>query len=174
MRYLQCFRLHISPCKISSNRLDTIDYKAVKGFILELKSRYCLSKPKPLSKNSIRNILAALRLILAEAEADGHIKGNPAANKKLSQFYRTAGRKEEINPFTISEVHQLEAIFRDKYPWYYALVVCLFRTRDPGRGGQGPQVGGYKLQSQKDHYQKKLVLRSGGNPSKDSIQPPDD
>jgi integrase len=128
VRYLQCFKLHIQPCQIAGKQLNEINYGDVKGFILELKGRYCVSKPKLLSKNSIRNILGALRLILSEAEADGLIKGNPAANKKLSQFYRTAGQNEEINPFTISEVHKIESIFREKFAWYYPLVVCLFRT----------------------------------------------
>lgn len=148
-RYLQCFRLHIQPCKIAAARLNKIDYASLKEFILELKGRYCVSKPAPLGKNSIKIILVVLRLILEEAEADGHIKGNPAANKKLSQFYRDAGRFEEIHPFTLKEVHQIEDIFKERYPWYYALVVCLFRTGIRAGEARGLEWGDINLHTRK-------------------------
>ena len=147
--YSQGFKLHILPCEIAAKRLDEIDYSSIKAFILELKSQYCISKPKYLSRNSLRNILAILRLILAEAEAEGYIKGNPAANKKLSKFYKLAGQAAEINPFNTQEIHAIENIFRENFPWYYALVICLFRTGIRAGEARGLHWGDINFKAEK-------------------------
>ena len=148
-RYLQSFRDHILESSIARLQLEEITYSEVKTFILELKKRISVTRKKKLSRNTIRNTLAVLRLILSEAEADGHIKGNPAANKKLSQFYREASRKEEIQPFTIEEVHLVEELFREKAPWFYPLVVCLFRTGIRAGEARGLRWGDVNLQTRK-------------------------
>ena len=159
IRYTQSFRDHISTCAIAEKLLDEINYSNIKSFIVELRDRRCISrKNTKLSRNSIRNTLTVLRLILSEAEAEGYIKGNPAANKKLGQFYRDASRKEEIHPFTVEEVHQVEEIFREKYPWHYALVVCLFRTGIRAGEARGLQWGDVNLRTPEDDDQALLVI----------------
>ena len=149
IRYLQSFRDHIMEGKIARLPLNEISYLEVKGFILQLKKRTSVTRKKGLSRNTIRNTLAVLRLILSEAEADGYIKGNPAANKKLSQFYRESSKREEVYPFSVLEVHQIEELFREKSPWFYPLVVCLFRTGIRAGEARGLRWQDVNLQTRK-------------------------
>jgi integrase len=72
-------------------------------------------------------MVAALRTMLEESVREGFIPANPV--RSLGKFYRSARRvKEKIDPFTIEELHQIEAKCREKFPEYYPLILCLSRT----------------------------------------------
>lgn len=48
---------------------------------------------------------------------------------KLGKFYRSAKKvKEKIDPFTIDELHEIEAKCREKFPERYPFVLCMART----------------------------------------------
>jgi integrase len=58
---------------------------------------------------------------------EGIILVNPVM--KLGNFYRSAKKiKEKIDPFTIEELHQIEAKRKERFPDYYPFVLCMART----------------------------------------------
>jgi integrase len=58
---------------------------------------------------------------------EGILAANPVV--KLGKFYRSAKKvKEKIDPFTIEELHQIEAKCKEKFPEYYCFILCMART----------------------------------------------
>jgi integrase len=83
-------------------------------------------KLRLLSKESIRNIVAALRSALSEAVESNIIAANPAV--KLGKFYKEAKDfHEEIDPFTSAEVSLLLQATREHHGFEnYVLLLTLF------------------------------------------------
>ena len=67
-----------------------------------------------LSRDSVRNIVAALRAAFPEAVEKGFIPANPAV--RLAKLYREAGTvREEIDPFTAEEIFLLLEAARTRF-----------------------------------------------------------
>jgi integrase len=109
---------HILPA-FGNERLDAIDYLRLKLWVIEQAETY--------SKDSVRLMVGALRVMLQEAVHEGIITANPVT--RLGRFYRSAKRiKEKIDPFTIDELHRIEEKCGEKFPDFYPLILCLSRT----------------------------------------------
>lgn len=138
------FRVHILPV-IGDSSLASLDRDSIKTFITKLqKKRISLPKkkatddktpeappepkeqPRLLSKESIRNIIAALRAGCSEALESGLMLSNPAV--RLGKFYKEAQDfREEIDPFTAEEVSTLLHTTREHYDFQnYVLMLTLF------------------------------------------------
>jgi len=111
-------RKHVVPA-FGNDRLDQLDYLRLKAWVIE--------KAKTYSKDSVRLMVGALRTMLEEAVHEGIIPANPVT--RLGKFYRSAKRiKEKIDPFTMEELHLIEAKCRERFPEYHGLILCLART----------------------------------------------
>ena len=100
-------------------RLDSIDYSMLKGWVIKKAAKY--------SKDSVRLMVAVLRVMLQEAVNEGILPTNPVM--KLGKYYRSAKKiKMKIDPFTIAELHLIEAKCQEKFPQHYAFILCLART----------------------------------------------
>jgi len=109
---------HIVPA-FGKNRLDALMYPRLKGWVIKQAAEY--------SKDTVRLMVAVLRVMLQEAVNEGIIPVNPVV--KLGKFYRSAKKvKEKIDPFTIEELHQIESKSKERFPEYYVFILCLART----------------------------------------------
>lgn len=116
--YAYLLKKHVVPA-FGTERLDAIDYSSLKAWVIEQSDKY--------SKDSVRLMLAVLRTMLQEAVNEGILPVNPVM--KLGKFYRSARKiKEKVDPFTIEELHQLEARCREKFPEHYSFILCMART----------------------------------------------
>jgi len=81
-----------------------------------------------LSKESIRNIVAALRACFSEAGESDLVAANPAC--RLGKFYKEAADyREEIDPFLSQEIPTMLQTTRDHFGFEnYVLMLTLFHT----------------------------------------------
>ena len=136
--YEGSFRVHVRPA-LGSLRLDEITRTKVREFVVSLLTKHvavrsCTSggpespAPRLLSKESIRNIVAALRSAFTEAvEADNlPVHTNPVA--RVGKFYKEAADfHEEFDPFTADEVSLLLGTMREHFGFEnYVLLLTLF------------------------------------------------
>jgi len=124
-RYEMDFRLHLKP-KLGTLPLNEISREQVKELTAELMG-------KGLSRNSIRNVVATLRLVLNQAIEDGLIVANPAT--KLAKFFKQAKTARKIDFLTAAEVPTFleQARIRDRKkrqgdPEYHLLFLCAVHT----------------------------------------------
>ncbi len=109
---------HIVPA-FGKNRLDALIYPRLKGWVIKQAAEY--------SKDTVRLMVAVLRVMLQEAVNEGILPVNPVM--KLGKFYRLAKKvKEKIDPFTIEDLHQIEEKCRERFPEFYPFILCLART----------------------------------------------
>jgi integrase len=109
---------HVVPA-FGSAQLDDIDYSMIKRWVIRMSPKY--------SKDTVRLMVAVLRLLMQEAVNEGILQVNPVA--KLGRFYRSARKvKERIDPFTIEELHLIEARCRERFPEHYGFILCMART----------------------------------------------
>ena len=109
---------HVVPA-FGKERLDLIDYAKLKLWVIEQSEKY--------AKDTVRLMVAVLRVMLQEAVNEGIIFVNPVM--KLGKFYRSAKKiKEKIDPFTIEEFHLIEATCRERFPEHYPFILCMART----------------------------------------------
>jgi integrase len=109
---------HIVPA-FGKDSLDTLIYPRLKGWVIKQAAEY--------SKDTVRLMVAVLRVMLQEAVNEGILPVNPVM--KLGKFYRSAKKvKEKIDPFTIEELHQIEEKCRERFPEFYSFILCLART----------------------------------------------
>ena len=88
---------------------------------------WVIEQSEKYAKDTVRLMVVVLRVMLQEAVNEGIILVNPVM--KLGKFYRSAKKiKEKIDPFTIEELHQIEAKCRERFPDYYPFVLCMART----------------------------------------------
>lgn len=138
------FKVHILPAIGDVTLLDlTRDH--VKRFVADLRKKGVrqsdepkeavigstaeppmTSPPRLLSKETIRNVIAALRSCLNEALEGGLVAGNHAV--RLGKFYKNAADyREEIDPFTSDEVSKLLQVTRAQFGFEsYVLLLALF------------------------------------------------
>src|SRR5262249_28004819 len=82
---------------------------------------------RPLSRASIRIIVAELTAVLNHAKEDGVIAANPAG--RMGRLYRQAPIvHEEIQPLTHAEVPIFLEAARVHFPEYFALFLCAVHT----------------------------------------------
>jgi integrase len=94
-------------------------YPKLKAWVIEQSEEY--------SKDSVGLQIAVLRTMLQEAVNEGILPVNPVM--KLGKFYRSARRvKEKVDPFTIEELHRIEAKCKEKFPEHYSFILCMART----------------------------------------------
>ncbi len=124
-RYELDFRLHLKP-KLGSLPLNEITREKIKELTAELLD-------KGLARNSIRNVVATLRLVLNQAIEDAMIAANPAT--KLAKFFKQAKAERKIDFLTEAEVPLFlaQARIRDEAkrkgdPEYHPLFLCAIHT----------------------------------------------
>jgi len=144
--YKRSFRIHILP-ELGAIPLDEITRERVKQFVSVLvQKRIRLRRvekvkdeagniierkvtwtERPLSRSSIRIILAALCIVLNHALEDRHITSNPAA--RLGKYYKQAkALHEEIQPLTHQEVPVFLEAARVHFPDWFQLFLCAVHT----------------------------------------------
>lgn len=108
-------------------QVSDLNYGLIKDFISDVRLRKSPRTGKPYSRDSIRIMVATLRAMLDEALREGLIDVNPCY--KLGKLYGGAKTlREEPDPFSLEELHKVEAICRDRWPEYYDFTLCLGRT----------------------------------------------
>jgi len=117
--YESSMRVHILP-ELGNHRLDEITKPMMKRLVAGLVE-------KGLAKDTIRLILAAIRVLYSQAVDDKIATENPA--RGLGKFYRQAKRKhEEIDPLTEEE----SLLFLEKTLEYerkhYPLFLCALHS----------------------------------------------
>jgi integrase len=144
--YKRSFRVHILP-ELGDIRIDEITRDRVKQFVSTLvQKRTRIRKiekdtdekgnvierkvtyvERPLSRSTIRIILAALNVLLNHAKEDGHIPANHAS--RLGKLYKQAPKlHEEIQPLTHAEVPVFLDAARTYFPEYFVLFLCAIHT----------------------------------------------
>jgi integrase len=109
---------HIIPA-FGNAPLDMIEYSTIKRRVIRMSGKY--------SKDTVRLMIAVLRVMMQEAVNEGLIVANPVA--RLGKFYRSARKvKEKIDPFTIEELHLIEAKCKERFPEHYGFILCMART----------------------------------------------
>jgi integrase len=133
-RYELSIRLHVKPA-LGDVPLNELTRDAVKGLVASLLKKSATkrtnSEEEPerrLSKDSIRNVVAALRAMLNEALERKLIVTNPAT--ALGKFYKQAGTvREQVDPFTAEEIPLLLEATRTNYGYEnYVIALTLFHT----------------------------------------------
>ena len=123
------FRLHILPA-LENKRLDEIDRSVIESFIAGLMTKNRSTddaSEKRLSKDSIRVILAALRILFSNAQEKGIVQVNPVS--KVGKLYRQAPKvHEEIQPLTTAEVPLFLQTVQALYPESCAIFLCAIHT----------------------------------------------
>jgi len=137
-RYETSFRIHILPV-LGELPINEVTRDKLKTFVASMtitvarkRSRREESikaeKERRLSKDSIRNIVAALRGALTEAVERRLLPANPATS--LGKFYSEAGQvREEVDPFTTAEIPLLLNATSGHFGFEsYVLILCALHT----------------------------------------------
>jgi len=143
--YKRSFRVHILP-ELGSLRLDEITRDRIKAFVATLtQKRIRVRKTekvcdhagkierkvtyieRPLSRSSLRIILAALGVLLNNALEDRWITTNPGT--RLGKFYKQSKNfREEIQPLTHDEVPLFLQTARTHFPENFPLFLAAIHT----------------------------------------------
>src|SRR5262249_26068501 len=143
--YKRTFKNHVLP-ELGNVRLDELTRDKVKAFVASLvQKRYArvlkiVTKvqngkkqiqrkivERPLSRASIRIIVAELTAVLNHATEDGVISVNPAG--RMGKLYKQAPIvHEEIQPLTHGEVPTFLEAARANFPEYFPLFLCAIHT----------------------------------------------
>jgi integrase len=117
--YKNILSRHLIPT-FGNNPLNEINSRLVSDFT------YRLFNAK-LRSGSVKNIKNCLSSILRKGTQDGYLESNPARGVSVP---RPEGERSfrEPCPFTWEERDHFESTFKEKFPRYYPLVVCGFRT----------------------------------------------
>ena len=106
--------------------LNTITHARMKAFIMHMLTKET-RRHKTFGKHSIRLMVATARALFNDAIRDGIVVSNPTSG--LSKFYRKARvEREEIQPFTLDEMHRVECAAARESLQMYALVMTMSRT----------------------------------------------
>ena len=109
---------HIVPA-FGNTLLGALDCSMIKRWVITRSAKY--------SKDTVRLMVAVLRVMMQEAVHEGIIPVNPVM--KLGKFYRSARKvKEKIDPFTLEELHAIELACSERFPEYYVFILCMART----------------------------------------------
>jgi integrase len=118
-KHREVLRLYLLP-ELGARRLDQLRRDQFKGFLAKL------TAAGKLARNSIRLILATLRVILNHAVEDGLLASNPAA--KLGRFAKAAKSDFTASPLTPEEAERFLAAAKDVCPEYFPLFLTALRA----------------------------------------------
>jgi integrase len=135
-KHEEVLRLHLYP-RFDERRVTEITRDDLKRFLAVVASKPKQYRKKlaegetapvqpPLARNSVRLIVATLRIILGHALEDGLIVANPAA--RLGRFTGSAGEKFRPSPLTSDEAERFLEAARMVCPEYYPLFLTALRT----------------------------------------------
>ncbi|MDA2938480.1 site-specific integrase [Acidobacteria bacterium AH-259-A15] len=116
--YESNLRVHLFPM-FGTLRLNQISYAKLKPFI-----QGKLDEKK--SRNTIRIMMATLRVVLEEARREELIPSNPVY--KVGKLYAQAPKREHVDPFAEWEIRAILTRFQERFPKYYEFVLLLHRT----------------------------------------------
>jgi integrase len=134
--YHSNFDHHIKS-ELGHLRLEEVTYRRVKHWILDKKDAgFTRTKPKegaenqaPMrkySKDTIRLMVATLRLMLDEAVKEELIAANPV--QRMGKLYGSAAKlREDPDPFGLDELHTVEEVCRNRFPLYYEFILSQSR-----------------------------------------------
>jgi integrase len=106
--------------------LNVITHSRMKAFVMSMLTKQTRRR-KTFGKHSIRLMIATARALFNDAIRDGIVVSNPTSG--LSKFYRKARvEREEIQPFTLDEMHRVECAAARASLQMYALVMAMSRT----------------------------------------------
>jgi integrase len=122
INYRIVLRKHISASALGGVRLDRITYQDLKEFTIGKTATY--------AKSTVNLMIATLHLLFTEATREGLVARNPVSRADLMQFLAgsRSGRRRRPDPFTLHELHAIEAIARESFPDWWPLICCLART----------------------------------------------
>jgi integrase len=142
--YKSNVRIHIKPA-FGHLTLQELTYSRVKEFCLDkVEGTYSSARfrknrsaevekkrPEPevrkYSRDSIRLMLATLRAMLDEAVREELIDTNPVY--RMGKFYRKAKPlREDPDPFSLEELHCVEASCAERWPEYYEFLLMMSRS----------------------------------------------
>lgn len=117
-----CYRYHAEKHLIphfGDMLLNEIGYPELKAFVLEQTQKY--------RRDTVRLDIATMRLIFGEAFREGVVERSPVTS--LGKFIGGASRrKEKVDPFSLEELHKVEAKIAEKFPAHYEFVLLMART----------------------------------------------
>jgi integrase len=126
-RYEGAFRLYVLP-ELGGTRITEISDDRVEEFILSLLQKKVQKSERKLAKDSIRNIVSALRSGLSHAVKKKWLAANPAAHH--GKLYSSAPKiRDEVDIFTREEIPVLLDVVRKHYGFEnYVLTLTLLHT----------------------------------------------
>jgi integrase len=116
--YTSVLKLHLRP-RFESVHLDRLSRDAIKAMFVELSEQ-------GLSRNTLKNVLIAVRTILNSAIEDKIISINPAG--KLGKFIPRDEETFEVTPLSREELEQFLTGAQQVCPDQHALFLTLART----------------------------------------------
>jgi integrase len=117
--YEAILNFHLLPA-FGKVRLDTVTRYRVKSYLAEL------SRTEGRARNTVRNVLAALRAMLNYAVEDGVIDRNPAT--RLGRFNLTKGRGQRADFLTREEAEAFLQAAKNFCPERYPLFLMALRA----------------------------------------------
>jgi len=129
--YLSNLKHHLVPA-FGPTAIKDITYSSIKQFLIDKASATDRKDGKEAGagyrKDTLRLMLATLRVIICEALEDGIIDSNPIT-QRLTRYYSGAPkRQEKIDTFSLDELHAIEEKATGRYRELYEFVLCLART----------------------------------------------
>lgn len=142
--------------------LNEITHARLKTFILNMLTKET-RRGKTFGKHSIRLMVATARALFNDAIRDGIVLTNPTSG--LSKFYRKARvERQDIQPFSLSEMHQVECAAAKDSLQAYALVMTMSRT--------GARIGEiFGLQWRDIDFQRNMISISRNLPTSGNGDP---
>jgi len=116
--YRRILKLRLLP-EFGASRLDEITRDQLKQYISKLATA-------DLSRNTLRNTLCAIRVILNQAIEDGLLDKNPAA--RLGRFTKTDEPRFQATALTREEANRFLQATREMCPEYYGLFLTALRA----------------------------------------------
>jgi len=142
--------------------LNEITHARMKAFIMNMLKKQT-RRHKTFGKHSIRLMVATARALFNDAIRDGIVVSNPTSG--LSKFYRKARvEREEIQPFTLEEMHRVECAAAQESLQTYAVVMTMSRT--------GARIGEvFGLQWKDINFQRNVISISRNLPTSGNGDP---
>ena len=126
--YEQLLRVHVMP-RFGFKLLTEIRRDEVKRFLADLSQVTCDADGRPVSKfsrNTLRLIISALRIVLNAAVEDGLLDSNPAA--KIGKFAKSEKPAHQASAMTRAETNGFLSAVREVCPDWYAFFLTALRA----------------------------------------------
>ena len=126
--YEQLLRVHVMP-RFGFQLLTEIRRNEVKRFLADLSQVTRGGDARPVSKfsrNTLRLIICALRIVLNAAVEDGLIDSNPAA--KIGKFAKSEKPARQASAMTPTETNSFLSAVREVCPGWYSFFLTALRA----------------------------------------------